>query len=68
MIRNVLAWLAFTLAMLFAALAVGGLVTWQPPDGGTGGMLVWYGALPLLVTSIVLVVVLLVVSAFQSDS
>lgn len=68
MIRNVLAWLSFALAMLFAALAVAGLMTWQSPDGGTGGMLVWYGAVPLLVTSIVLVVALLVVSAFQSDS
>lgn len=68
MIRNLLAWLAFALAMLFVILSITGLFIWAPPDGGTGRILVWFCAIPFLITSIVLVIALMIVSAFQSDS
>jgi hypothetical protein len=53
--------------LLFATLALVSLYAWEDL-GETGPMLVWFGALPLLVTSILLAVAILVVSAFDSGS
>jgi hypothetical protein len=67
MITKILAWSSFGTMLLFAVLALVSLYAWEDL-GETGPMLVWFGALPLLVTSILLAVAILVVSAFDSGS
>ena len=67
MVTKILAWSSFGTMLLFAILAVVSLVWWNDL-GTTGPALVWYGALPLLVISILLAVALLVWSAFESNA
>ena len=63
--QKLLAWLSFGAAIGFAAVGVAA-VFGGDSLGVSAKDLLLYGAIPLLVTSIVLAVVLLVVSAFQS--
>jgi hypothetical protein len=67
MVTKILAWSSFGTMLLFAILAVVSLYAWNDL-GDTGPTLVWFVALPLLVTSILLAVAVLVWSAFGSDS
>jgi hypothetical protein len=67
MVTKILAWSSFATMLLFAILAVGGLIYWQDL-GESGPTLIWYGALPLLMTSILLALTLLVWSAFDQPS
>jgi hypothetical protein len=67
MVTKILAWTSFATMLLFSAISVGSLIYWQDL-GDTGPTLIWLVALPLLGTSILLAVALLVWSAFQSDS
>ena len=67
MVMKILAWSSFGTMLLFAILAVVSLYAWNDL-GDTGPTLVWFVALPLLVTSILLAVAVLVWSAFGSDS
>ena len=66
MVTKILAWSSFGTMLLFAILAVVSVVWWRDL-GTTGPALVWFGALPLLVISILLAVALLVWSAFESN-
>ena len=67
MVTKILAWSSFGTMLLFAILALVSLYAWKDL-GGTGPLLVWFGALPLLVISILLAVALLVWSVVGSDS
>jgi hypothetical protein len=67
MIPKVLAWSSLATAMLFVALSLTCVFAWDSL-GDTGPMLARFGAIPLLSVSILLALVLLVVSAFQSNS
>ena len=67
MVTKILAWSSFGTMLLFAILALVSLYAWKDL-GGTGPLLVWFGALPLLVISILLAVTLLIWSVVGSDS
>lgn len=67
MVTKILAWSSFGTMLLFAIIALVSLYAWKSL-GGTGPLLVWFVALPLLVISILLAVALLVWSVVGSDS
>ena len=67
MVQKVLAWSSLGLALLFVILGVTGLFAWDAL-GDTGPLLVWFGAIPLLVISILLAIALLVCAALFSDA
>ena len=64
---KMLAWSSFGTMLVFAIVSLVSLYAWKDL-GGTGPVLVWFVALPLLVISILLAVALLVRSALGSDS
>lgn len=67
MLSKLLGWSSFASALLFAVLAVTGLFAWDAL-GDTAPLLVWFGAIPLLVLSIFLAIALLVCTAFFPDA
>ena len=67
MLSKLLGWSSFAAELLFAVLAVTGLFAWDSL-GDTAPMLVWFGAIPLLVLSILLAIALLVCTAFFPDA
>ena len=67
MVTKILAWSSFGTMLLFAILALVSLFAWEDL-GDTGPTLIWFAALPLLVTSILLALALLVWSAFEQQS
>ncbi|MFM8734509.1 MAG: hypothetical protein ACKOC8_04865 [Pirellulales bacterium] len=68
MITKVLAWSSFGLGLLFVILTLISIFSWESLGEETAYGLVVYGAVPLLVVSILLAITLLVMSAFSSDS
>ena len=67
MLSKVLAWSSFATALLFVILGVTGLFAWDSL-GDTAPLLVWFGAIPLLVISILLAIALLVCTALFPDA
>jgi len=67
MLSKVLAWSSFFTALLFVILGVTGLFAWDSL-GDTAPLLVWFGAIPLLVISILLAITLLVCTAIFPDA
>jgi hypothetical protein len=67
MLPKVLAWSALALAMLFVALVLTALFA-GAMIGDSAPLLVYFGAIPLLGLGILLAFVLLIASAFSSDS
>jgi hypothetical protein len=67
MLSKVLAWSSFVTALLFVILGVTGLFAWDSL-GDTAPLLVWFGAIPLLVISILLAITLLVCTAIFPDA
>ena len=67
MVTKILAWSSFGTMLLFAILSIVSLLYWQDLEE-TGPLLVWFGALPLLVISILLAVAVLVWSPFENKS
>jgi hypothetical protein len=67
MLSKVLAWSSFVTALLFVILGVTGLFAWDSL-GDTAPLLVWFGAIPLLVISILLAITLLVCTAMFPDA
>lgn len=67
MLSKVLAWSSFASALLFVILGLTGLFAWDSL-GETGPLLVWFGAIPLLVVSILLTITLLVCTALFPDA
>ena len=67
MLSKVLAWSSFVAALLFVILGVTGLFAWDSL-GDTAPLLVWFGAIPLLVISILLAITLLVCTAIFPDA
>jgi hypothetical protein len=72
MVCKLLAWLALATAILASILALVSIFAFgrepvEPPALGTARALGWWGAVPLLVISLLLVVALLVVTALSSD-
>ena len=67
MLSKVLAWSSFAAAVLFVILGVTGLFAWDSL-GDTAPLLVWFGAIPVLVISILLAITLLVCMALFSDA
>jgi|LakMenE18May11ns_1017448.scaffolds.fasta_scaffold7879460_2 hypothetical protein len=63
---KLLAWMSLGLALLFVALALTGVFGWDSLGEETARMLFYFGALPALGLSLLLAVVLLGMSAFQS--
>ncbi|MEX0688228.1 MAG: hypothetical protein WD072_06140 [Pirellulales bacterium] len=70
MIPKLLAWFTLATAILFAILALTAIFGFgrEPPTAETARLIVVWGAVPLLGISLLLVVALLVVSAFTTDS
>jgi hypothetical protein len=66
MLPKALAWSSLGLALLFVALALTGVFGWDSLGSDTATMLFTFGAIPALATSLLLALVLLFVSAFQS--
>jgi hypothetical protein len=66
MVAKVLAWSALGAVLLFVILSLTALFSWDSL-GDTAPLLVWVGAIPLLVAAILLAVALLVVTAFFSN-
>lgn len=67
MLSKVLAWSSLATALLFVILGVTGLFAWDSL-GDTASLLVWFGAIPLLVISILLAIALLVCTALFPDA
>jgi uncharacterized sodium:solute symporter family permease YidK len=67
MVVKLLAWSTVVTAILFVVLALTALFAWESL-GDTAGTLVWYGAIPLIVVSILLALTLLAWTVFQSGS
>jgi hypothetical protein len=67
MLSKVLAWSALALAIVFAAVMLTALFAGEAL-GDSAPLLVFFGAIPLLGLGILLAVVLLIASAFSSDS
>lgn len=67
MLSKVLAWSSLGTALLFVVLMAVAIFA-NASLGATAPLLVYWGAVPLLVISILLAVTLLVMSAFSSDS
>ena len=67
MLSKVLAWSSFATALLFVILGVTGLFAWDSL-GDTAPLLVWFGAIPVLVISILLAITLLVCMALFPDA
>jgi hypothetical protein len=67
MLSKLLAWSSFASALLFVILGITGLFAWESL-GDMAPMLVWFGAIPLLVLSILLSITLLVCTAFFPDA
>ena len=67
MLSKVLAWSSFAAAVLFVILGVTGLFAWDSL-GDTAPLLVWFGAIPVLVISILLAITLLVCMALFPDA
>lgn len=67
MLPKVLAWSSLATALLFVILSMTALFAggWL---GTSAPLLVYWGAIPLLVIAILLTISLLIVSAFSSDS
>ena len=66
MVAKVLAWSALGAVLLFVILSLTALFSWDSL-GDTAPLLVWFGAIPLLVAAILMAVALLVVTAFFSN-
>ena len=67
MLPKVLAWSALASALLFAAIMLTAILA-RSALGATAPLLVYWAAVPLLGLGILLAVVLLITSAFSSDS
>jgi hypothetical protein len=67
MLSKVLAWSALGTALLFVVLMATAIFA-NSSLGDSAPLLVYWGAVPLLVVSILLAITLLVMSAFSSDS
>ena len=67
MLPKVLAWSALASALLFAVLMLMAILA-HSSLGDVAPLLVYWGAVPLLGLGIILAVVLLVTSAFSSDT
>ncbi|MEX0670013.1 MAG: hypothetical protein WD060_06115 [Pirellulales bacterium] len=67
MLPKVLAWSSLATALLFAILMMTAIFAGDSL-GDSASPLVFYGAIPLLTIAILLAIVLLVISAFSSDS
>lgn len=67
MVPKLLAWSAFGLALLFAILMLTAIFAGSSL-GDSAPLLVYWGAVPLLGLGILLAVVLLITSAFSSDT
>ncbi|MCE9629774.1 MAG: hypothetical protein K8S94_03515 [Planctomycetia bacterium] len=67
MLPKVLAWSSLGMSLLFAILVMAAIFAGDSL-GDSAPLLVYWGAIPLLATAILLAVVLLVMSAFSSDS
>ena len=67
MLPKVLAWSALASALLFVVLMLMAILA-RSSLGDVAPLLVYWGAVPLLGLGIVLAVVLLVTSAFSSDT
>jgi hypothetical protein len=67
MLSKVLAWSALALAIVFAVVMLAAMFAGEA-IGDSAPLLVYFGAIPLLGLGILLAVVLLIASAFSSDS
>jgi hypothetical protein len=67
MLPKVLAWSALASALLFVVLMLTAILA-RSSLGDVGPLLVYWGAVPLLGLGIILAVVLLITSAFSSDT
>lgn len=65
---KVLSWVVLGVSLLFVVLAFTALFGWDSLGEETAAMLAWWGAMPTAVLALILTVVILVVSAFSSDS
>jgi len=68
MIRKLLAWAAFSLAMIFVCLGITALVLGGSAAGADTARTLLLIAMPLLAIAVALTLGLLVASAFESDS